>query len=121
VWGKESFLLAKYHEELLLIGCTARFDNKGRHFSTWCSKHRKFKKEVCSIVYSTCHCPFNQLEQSGKEIDLFQDGGKIKKEKNIDHHGTDQPTFPLVPTSRKINLSGVQGRRRGRESQIRKM
>jgi hypothetical protein len=33
-----------------------------------------------------------------KEIDLFQDGGKIKKGKNIDHHGIDPPTFPLVPS-----------------------
>jgi hypothetical protein len=31
---REGFLLAKFHEELL-IGCKARFDNKGQHFSTW--------------------------------------------------------------------------------------
>jgi hypothetical protein len=27
-WGREGFLLDKYHVELLLIGCTAWFDNK---------------------------------------------------------------------------------------------
>jgi hypothetical protein len=34
-WGREGFLLAKYYEELLLIGCMAWIDNKRQHLPTW--------------------------------------------------------------------------------------
>jgi hypothetical protein len=45
--------LAKYHTELLLIGCTAWFDNKRRHFTTSAKimvlqKQKKLTKDRCT-------------------------------------------------------------------------
>jgi hypothetical protein len=37
-------------------------------------------------AYSVKHCLFNQLESAEVEIELFQDGGRIKNKKNINHH-----------------------------------
>jgi hypothetical protein len=36
-WGRgwKGFLLVNSHAELVLIGCTAWFDNKRRHLPTW--------------------------------------------------------------------------------------
>jgi hypothetical protein len=63
-----------------------------------------------SIQHAIAHAIRWSKEE--KEIDLFQDGGKIKKGKNIDHHGPDPPTSPLVLT---FKVSRVQGRRMGIE------
>jgi hypothetical protein len=92
---------------------------KSDKYSTGAANTKILKGEVQLTIGSTLpiqhagHYLFNQLKQSekGNTVDLLQDGGKIKKEKSIDHHRPrtfpkichlpDPPTFSLVPTFKK--------------------
>jgi hypothetical protein len=72
--GREGFLLAKYHAELMLIGCMVRFDNKRRHLPICVvnakimvlQTHKNIKRRSAAnslqhIAFSAGHSQFNQL------------------------------------------------------------
>ncbi len=58
--------------------------------------HKNLKRKCSTFSIQHAIAYSISWSKAEKEIDLFQDGGKIKKAKNIDHNGPDPRTFPLV-------------------------
>jgi hypothetical protein len=52
----------------------------------WWYKHRSINICLQHHAYLVKRCLFNQLEKAEVEIELFQDGSRIKIKKNVDHH-----------------------------------